>query len=248
MESTGKELAHLAIGLLDLTSLNAADNDAHIVELCRRALTPFGPVASVCVYPRFVALARKTLRQLDCPSVRLVTVANFPFGGSRIAPIIADIEQAIAAGVDEVDVVYPYHALIAAEAEPAKALLGACRAVCEGRVRFKVILETGVLRDPQLIRRASLDAIEAGADFIKTSTGKSPVSATEQAVRIILTAIAESEAPVGIKVCGGIRTLDDVRLYVDLVHSRFGDEWLNPERLRMGAIGLLDELSACLRA
>lgn len=203
MDQPNKQLARLAISLLDLTSLNADDDDAAIVSLCLRALTPFGPVAAVCVYPRFVSLARKTLNSLGGAQVRVATVANFPYGGSNIASTVTQVEQAIAAGADEVDVVYPFHGLLAGDCDIGRELLAACRTVCSEPVLLKVILETGELRDPQLIRRASLDAIAAGADFIKTSTGKVAINATEQAARIMLEAIAEQRVETGLKVSGG---------------------------------------------
>lgn len=246
MDQPNKQLARLAISLLDLTSLNADDDDAAIVSLCLRALTPFGPVAAVCVYPRFVSLARKTLNSLGGEQVRVATVGNFPYGGSNIASTVTQVEEAIAAGADEVDVVYPFHGLLAGDRDIGRELLGACRNVCSGPVLLKVILETGELRDPQLIRRASLDAIAAGADFIKTSTGKVAINATEQAARIMLQAIAEQRVETGLKVSGGIRTLADAGLYIGLARQRMGAGWVSARHMRIGASGLLDELLACL--
>ena len=165
-------LARTLIALLDLTSLNDDDTDARIIDLCQRAMTPVGPVAAVCVYPRFVALARRTLNDLGGQTVAVATVVNFPAGNAPLDEVLEQTRQALADGADEIDVVYPYRALLAGDADSGFALVRACKALCADRALLKVILETGELAAPALIRQASLDAIEAGADFIKTSTGK----------------------------------------------------------------------------
>jgi deoxyribose-phosphate aldolase len=237
-----RQLARQAIGLLDLTSLNADDDEARIRDLCRRALTPAGAVAAVCVYPRFVALARQTLDSLGGQQVRVATVTNFPVGAAEAEAAAAETRAAVEAGADEVDVVYPYAALRAGDAEVGRALVRACKAACGERAQLKVILETGELADAELIRQASRDAIEAGADFIKTSTGKVAVNATADAARIMLDAIAESGARVGFKPAGGIRTLADARLYIQLASERLGADWVTPAHLRLGASSLLDDL------
>ncbi len=145
------------------------------------------------------------------------------------------------AGANEVDLVYPYRSLLMGDTQTGQAMVSACRELCRGRARLKVILETGELRDPQMIRQASQDAIAAGADFLKTSTGKVLINATEQAVRIMLEAIAERG-----KAAGGIRTFADARTYIELAKSRFGAAWVDADHLRLGASGLLDELLAQL--
>ncbi len=236
------QLARQAIGLLDLTSLNDDDDEARIRDLCRRALTPAGPVAAVCVYPRFVTLARQTLDSFGGQQVRVATVTNFPAGAADVDAAATQTRQAVDAGADEVDVVYPYTALLGGDAEVGRALVRACKAACGEGVLLKVILETGELRDPALIRQASLDAIEAGADFIKTSTGKVAVNATAEAARLMLAAIAENGGTVGFKPAGGIRTLADARLYIELAGEHLGAEWATPAHLRLGASSLLDDL------
>ncbi|OEC33081.1 deoxyribose-phosphate aldolase [Pseudomonas cuatrocienegasensis] len=239
-------LAQQAVALLDLTSLNADDDEARIIALCQRALSPAGTVAAVCVYPAFVALARRTLDELGGAAVRVATVTNFPAGAADVEAAAAQTAAAVAAGADEVDVVYPYRALLAGDAAVGRALVAACRAACGSRVLLKVILETGELQDPALIRQASLDAIDAGADFIKTSTGKVAVNATAEAARIMLAAIVERGAQVGFKPAGGIRTLADARLYIDLAGEILGADWVTPAHLRLGASSLLDDLLATL--
>ena len=133
-------LAQQAVTLLDLTSLNADDDEARIIALCQRALSPAGAVAAVCVYPAFVALARRTLDQLGGAGVRVATVTNFPAGAADVDAAAAQTAAAVAAGADEVDVVYPYRAMLAGDAIVGRALVAACRAACGSGVLLKVIL------------------------------------------------------------------------------------------------------------
>lgn len=235
-------LARNVIALLDLTSLNDDDTDARIVDLCQRALTPVGPVAAVCVYPRFVALARRTLDERGGQSVAVATVTNFPAGTAPLDEVLEQTRQALADGADEIDVVYPWRALLAGDADSGFALVRACKALCADRAMLKVILETGELADPALIRQASLDAIEAGADFIKTSTGKVAVNATAEAARIMLECIAASGVNVGLKPAGGLKTLADAQVYLALAEAIHGAQWISPRHLRFGASSLLDDL------
>ncbi|MET1081357.1 MAG: deoxyribose-phosphate aldolase [Pseudomonas sp.] len=235
-------VAQQAIGLLDLTSLNADDTDERIRALCRRALSPAGAVAAVCVYPRFVALARQTLDSLGGTQVRVATVTNFPAGAADVQGAAEETLAAVLAGADEVDVVYPYTALRRGDRQVGRDLVRACKQACGERALLKVILETGELAEPELIRQASLDAIDAGADFIKTSTGKVTVNASEHAARLMLAAIAERGGRVGFKPAGGIRTLADAKTYIQLAGDALGADWVSAAHLRLGASSLLDEL------
>lgn len=237
-------LARKLIALLDLTSLNDDDTDARIVELCQRAMTAAGPTAAVCVYPRFVGLARRTLDELGGQTVAVATVSNFPGGNAPLEDVLEQTRQALAEGADEIDVVYPYRALLAGDADSGFALVRACKALCADRALLKVILETGELADPALIRQASLDAIEAGADFIKTSTGKVAVNATAEAARIMLECIASSGMNVGLKPAGGMKTLADAQVYLELAEQLNGSQWISPRHLRLGASSLLGDLLA----
>lgn len=241
MNEHDKTLARQVIALLDLTSLNDDDTEASIEALCQKALTPIGPVAAVCVYPRFVPLARRTLNALGGSHVKVATVCNFPGGEMPLVQVLKQTRAALADGADEIDVVYPYKALLAGDTAQGPALVAACKALCtEGR-SLKVILETGQLPDP-LIRRASEDAIAAGADFIKTSTGKVQVNATPEAAQIMLEAIAASGRDVGLKPAGGMRKLYDVTAYLWLAERLLGEDWVNPDHLRIGASSLLDNI------
>lgn len=231
--------ARTALACLDLTSLNDADTPADIERLCRRAQGPFGTTAAVCVWPRFAALARSLLP----PQIAVAAVANFPDGSSDIERAVRDTAEIAAAGAQEVDVVLPYRSL-----DAAPALLAAVRRECTG-LKLKVILETGALRDEALIKRACRIALDAGADFLKTSTGKAPVSATPAAARLMLQAIADdasARSRVGFKAAGGIRTVADAGIYVTLVNETLGAAAVHPSRFRIGASGLLDDIEAIL--
>ena len=143
-----------------------------------------GNTAAVCIYPRFIPIARKTLKEQGTPDVRIATVTNFPHGNDDIEIALAETRAAIAYGADEVDVVFPYRALIAGNEQVGFDLVKACKDACAAaNVLLKVIIETGELKEEALIRKASEISIKAGADFIKTSTGKVPVNATPESAR-----------------------------------------------------------------
>ncbi|MEE4303935.1 MAG: deoxyribose-phosphate aldolase [Wenzhouxiangella sp.] len=240
------EVARQTLALVDLTRLETDDTEADIESLCRRAGTSFGPVAAVCVYPRFVATARRALAGADpAEEVRIATVVNFPRGEDDAETVVEAIRAALAAGADEIDLVFPWRELRAGNDEPGRRLVSAAREACGEHV-LKVILETGELTEADLIRRAARIAIESGADFLKTSTGKVPVNATPEAVRILLEAIRDSGRDVGCKVSGGIRTTRQAREYLGLAARIMGPDWISPSHFRFGASGLLDDLMATL--
>lgn len=235
-------LARQILGLMDLTRLNEHDTEADIIALCHQAATPAGTPAAVCVYPAFVPLARATLLELGiADQVRVATVTNFPAGGSDSAGAARETRAAIAAGADEVDVVFPWRALLAGDEHTGLELVRACRAACGERV-LKVIIESGELGTPALIKRASELAIEGGADFIKTSTGKVAVNATLDAAHIMLKVIKQSGRPVGFKAAGGVRTTAQAADYLRLAADIMGPGWITPAHLRFGASGLLTDL------
>lgn len=224
-----------ALACLDLTSLNDADTAADVERLCRRAEGPQGRVAAVCVWPRFVAQARAALP----PAVKVAAVANFPDGSTDVERAVREAAEIVAAGGDEVDVVMPWQAL-----DQARTLLAQVRRETRGRT-LKVILETGELRDPLLIRNAARIALDAGADFLKTSTGRTPHGATIDAARLLLTAInSGGYRQAGLKVSGGIRTAEQAQNYVYLARAALGQP--TPARFRIGASSLLDDLQAVI--
>lgn len=236
--------ARLALRCLDLTSLNDADTEADIARLCQRALGRWGRPAAVCVWPRLAASARQQLPA----EVAVAAVANFPDGSADVARAVRDTQAIMQAGAQEVDVVLPYAALQAGDAAAVMRLLQAVRAACPGRV-LKVILETGVLQTDALIHRAAELALDAGADFLKTSTGKTAVSATPAAAAVLLRAIAAHPAAasrVGFKASGGIRTVSEAITYFSLVDDILGPDALQPARFRLGASSLLADIEAVL--
>ncbi|MDF1793851.1 MAG: deoxyribose-phosphate aldolase [Thalassobaculaceae bacterium] len=233
-------IARRAIACLDLTSLNDTDDDAVIETLCRRAITPAGPVAAVCVWARFVPLCRA---RLQGTGVKVCTVVNFPHGFESVEAVRDEILPAIADGADEIDVVLPYTALLNGRRDAARAVLDMAR-LMTGEGTLKVILETGRLLTQSAIREAAEMAVEAGADFLKTSTGKVAVSATLEATRILLDTAAAAPRPVGVKVAGGVRTTEQAAAYLRLADSINGRA--GPTNFRFGASGLLDALLATL--
>jgi deoxyribose-phosphate aldolase len=235
------ETARRALPLIDLTSLDEDDTPERIAALCEQAVTPAGAVAAVCVYPRFVAQVAAALG--DGP-VRVATVANFPSGTTDARGARREAEHALADGADEVDVVLPYLAYAAGERDAALAVVRECRAATEGAT-LKVILETGRLEREDLIRRAATDALELGADFVKTSTGKLKPGATPEAARAMLEAIREHGRG-GFKASGGIRAVADAGVYLALADEVIGAGWTAPETFRLGASALLDEVLEAL--
>ena len=236
-----KALARRAIACLDLTNLNDDCSEADVIDLCTRAATPHGDTAAVCIWPRFVPLAKQ---KLVGSAIRIATVVNFPHGGEDTAPVIAETEKAITSGADEIDMVMAYR-LVADRPADVEAQIAAIREAARGRL-LKVILETGELKDAALIGKAAEIAIAAGADFIKTSTGKVAVNAKPEAARIMLSVIAGHDGHIGFKPAGGIRTLDDVALYFGLADEILGPDWATPKTFRIGASSVLDVLVATL--
>lgn len=238
-----KAAALRALQLMDLTTLNDDDTDAKVIALCHDAKTKVGTTAAVCIYPRFVPIARKTLLAQGTPNVQIATVTNFPHGNDDIEIAVTETKAAIAYGADEVDVVFPYRALIAGNETVGFELVKQCKAACGDKL-LKVIIETGELKTEELIKTASRIAIEAGADFIKTSTGKVPVNATPEAAEIMLTVIRDMGVAdrVGFKPAGGVKTAEDAAQYLVMADRILGAEWANNKHYRFGASSLLTNL------
>lgn len=233
---TDEEIARRAIACLDLTDLTDSCDEADVERLCARARQ--AETAAVCVWPRYVKLARE---MLDVSRVKVATVVNFPHGGDDPEAPVAETEAARADGVDEIDVVLPWRAFLEGREADAEAVLRAVKAAAGSRA-LKVILESGDIADTLRIRAASDLAIACGADFLKTSTGKTRSGATPEAAGAMLEAIREAGHPVGLKVSGGVKTLADARSYLELVGDRMGAGWAKPETFRFGASGLLATL------
>ncbi len=238
-----RAVASRALSLLDLTNLKDDCTPDQIVTLCARAQSAFGPTAAICIWPRFVMQAR-TLLGPDSP-IRIATVVNFPSGGMKTEDVLAETRDAVADGADDIDLVIPYRALAKGDAQAVTDMVSAVKGAC-GPAILKTILETGELKDISLIRRASDLSIAAGADFIKTSTGKVGVNATLEAADIMLQAIRDSRRKVGFKPAGGISTVADAGHYLRLADTIMGEDWVMPSTFRFGASGLLDDILAVL--
>ena len=236
------EVARLAVSLLDLTDLADGTTAAAAADLCIRARD--ARVAAVCVWPEFVTLCADTL---EATGVRVATVVNFPSGEESIGEVLDATSRALVEGADEIDVVLPYRVWLGGDTHAAADVLDGVRDLSSSgnpTATVKVIIESGELPDRAAIDRAAHFAIAHGADFVKTSTGKTPVSATLDAAATILEAIDMSGKPVGFKASGGIRTVDDARAYLELAASLMGESWITPSTFRFGASSLLDALLA----
>jgi len=239
-----KSVAKAALACLDLTELGDTATEEAILALVDRAINDHGSVAAVCIWPRFVAAARGKLGKKS--PVRIATVVNFPSGDLPVDEVVGETVRAVTDGADEIDLVIPWKALVGGDEQAVRDMIRAVRAAAPAPVTLKTILETGELKDPALITRASDIALEEGADFIKTSTGKVAVNATLQAARIMLEAIKRSGRKAGFKAAGGIRTVDNARAYFGLCDEIMGPGWVAPENFRLGASGLLGDILATL--
>jgi deoxyribose-phosphate aldolase len=233
--------ARVALACLDLTSLNDNDDARAIDALCARAVTPWGRVAAVCVWPRFVAQARAALPR----EVAVAAVANFPDGALDERLALADTQAIVEAGGDEVDLVLPWRAMLEGRAAEAARLVERVRAACAGK-RLKLIIESGELPSADAVAQASRIGLDAGVDFLKTSTGKAAHGASLDAARVMLQAIAAQSRAVGFKAAGGIRTVADAAGYMALVRDALGGTAVGPQRLRFGASGLLGDIERVL--
>lgn len=230
--------AYNLLRLLDLTSLNENDTEYSIDELCHKAHTPYGNVAAVCVWPRFVTHAKRLLHGSD---IKVATVVNFPQGEYNLNKLKKEIYQVLDSGANEIDVVFPYHEFLNKNFTACEQFTQYTRELSEGKT-LKFILETGEIKNAQKISQATQICIDSGADFIKTSTGKTPISATPEAANAILETIASASHNVGFKASGGIRTIDDAKKYLILAGSVMGYKWITPNNMRIGASSLLDNL------
>jgi deoxyribose-phosphate aldolase len=239
MSEPAVDTARRLIGLLDLTNLEANCGPAEIKALCARAVGPHGHVAAVCLWPQFVGEAARSLRD---SGVRIATVVNFPAGGEDLERVLDDMVEALGDGADEIDLVLPYKAFLRGDADLAAGMVREAKAVLQGGQQLKVILETGAYPDQASVAEACRLAIDAGADFLKTSTGKIAVSATPESAATMLEAIRSSGRPVGFKAAGGIRTYEDAVAYLKLAERIMGPGWVAPTTFRIGASGLLAAL------
>ncbi|MFD9944412.1 deoxyribose-phosphate aldolase [Nonomuraea sp. NPDC059023] len=247
IKTTAKAQAiDLAISMVDLTTLEGADTHGKVRAMCTKAMRPGGGaprVAAVCVYPDLVAVAAETVKG---SGVKVASVATaFPSGRSSLEVKVSDTALAVAAGADEIDMVIDRGAFLEGDYLKVFEEIVAVKAAC-GQAHLKVILETGELATYDNVRRASWLAMIAGADFIKTSTGKVAPAATLPVTLIMLEAVRDfrdaTGRQVGVKPAGGIRTTKDAIKNLVLVNETAGADWLTPEWFRLGASSLLNDL------
>jgi deoxyribose-phosphate aldolase len=240
--------ARRLISLTDLTSLNESDDAASVRALSALARTAPAKPAAVCIWGRWIGVALEGLQGSGIP---VCAVANFPQGTGSPDLAAAQTAAAVAAGAAEVDVVFPYRAMLAGDSGAGLALVRGCREACGERAVLKVILETGQLLSAENIRHAAEVAIDGGAQFLKTSTGKTQPAATPEAATVLLEVIAAASRrgqSIGFKASGGIRTIEDAQGYLMLYEQRFGPGSASAGNFRIGASGLFKELTAAVGA
>ncbi|WP_407555669.1 deoxyribose-phosphate aldolase [Streptomyces sp. Pv4-95] len=258
IKTTAKAYAiDLAISMIDLTTLEGADTPGKVRALCAKGITPdptdrTAPrVAAICVYPDMVATAKEALLNGGAPDIHVASVATaFPAGRAALPVKLADTRDAVAAGADEIDMVIDRGAFLSgryrAVFEEIKAVKEACARPDGTVAHLKVIFETGELQTYDNVRRVSWLAMLAGADFIKTSTGKVSVNATPPVTLLMLEAVRDFHAAtgvqVGVKPAGGIRTTKDAIKYLVMVKETLGESWLTGDWFRFGASSLLNDL------
>ncbi|MBR1784164.1 MAG: deoxyribose-phosphate aldolase [Bacteroidales bacterium] len=239
------------LSCVDNTTLSALDSERSVEEFCRRtadmALLGGMPVAAVCVYPRFVPVAKKALS--GC-GVNVATVAGaFPHGQLPLELKIGEVKWCVEAGADEVDVVINRGLIVDGCFEEARREVAAMKSACGDRL-LKVILECGELPSPTLLRRAAMAAMEGGADFIKTSTGKMAVGATHEAAAVMLNCIKDyvkiNKRTVGFKAAGGIKDVEDAKKYAEQAVEIMGNDFFNNQTFRIGTSSLTATLSSLL--
>lgn len=244
-------LLKVLFSLLDLTSLNTTDSSSTVRMLTQKAVRfpesypDTANIAAICVWPHFITVAKE---ELGISDIKLAVVsASFPTAQTFSEVRLLETSMAARMGADEIDVVMPLGIFLN---ETPEKLICDMKAIREaaGETTLKVILETGLISNIREIYRASLIAMESGADFIKTSTGKSAVSATPEAVWVMCRAIRdyynETGIMIGIKPAGGIATADDALTYYFIVKEMLGDKWLNPTYFRIGASRLANNILA----
>jgi deoxyribose-phosphate aldolase len=240
--------ARRLMSLTDLTSLNDSDDATSVRALSELARTAPVRPATVCIWARGIPVA---LEALQGTGIAVCAVANFPSGAADPSAAAAVSAAAVAAGAREVDVVFPFRAMLAGDLQVGLRLVRACREACAERALLKVILETGQLLEAANIRQAAETAIDGGAHFLKTSTGKTQPAATPEAADVLLEVIAAAARrgrSIGFKASGGIRTIEDALVYLTLYEQHFGKASAAASSFRIGASGLFKELVAAAGA
>ena len=243
----------MAISMIDLTTLEGADTDGKVKAICNKAIRPdptdptVPHVGAICVYNDMVATARKHLDESGGGDIPVAAVSTaFPSGRASLEVKERDTKDAIADGATEIDMVIDRGAFLSGDLEKVYSEIVYIKSLCGDKAHLKVILETGELVTYDNVRKASFLAMAAGADFIKTSTGKVAPAATAPVVLVMLEAVRDfyqmTGVRIGVKPAGGIRTTKDAIKQLVLVKETAGEDWLNPELFRIGASALLNDL------
>lgn len=226
------------VSLIDLTQLGDSDTNEDIINLCSKAVNPLGEVAAICVFKQFVPVVKKQLGH----DFRVATVVNFPSGDKSIEEVLLETQEALNLGADEIDLVIDYKEYLATGTSVKSIkMMSEVKRLCKDKV-LKVIIESGELASAELIAKVSQDVINSGADFIKTSTGKTSRGATLEAAKTMISTIKNSNVKVGFKASGGIRTYEDAVEYVNLAQDILSEDFVQPVTFRFGVSGLLDNL------
>jgi deoxyribose-phosphate aldolase len=254
IKTTSKAWAiDMAISMVDLTTLEGADTPGKVKSLCAKAVRPnptdlsVPSVGAICVYNDMVKIARNELDAIGGQSIPVAAVATaFPSGRASLAVKMLDTQNAIDAGAGEIDMVIDRGAFLSGKIYQVFEEIAAIKQICGDKAHLKVILETGELVTYDNVRKASYLAMLAGADFIKTSTGKVAPAATAPVVLVMLEAVRDyfslTGKKIGVKPAGGIRTTKDAIKQLVLVKETVGELWLTPELFRIGASALLNDL------
>ena len=247
------EVLKFSLGCIDLTSLNPTDNEERITEFTQRVndfeekYPELDNVASICVYPNFAEVVSTNLDVSEVDTT--VVAAGFPSSQTFDEIKVAECSLAVAAGADEVDIVINVGQMLAGQYEEMCDTIEECKSACRDKI-FKVILETGALKQASTIARASVLAMYAGADFIKTSTGKIDVAATPEAALVMCKMIKQyheqTGQKVGFKVAGGVKTPEDAVKYYSIVKAVLGEEWLTKDLYRIGASSAANNLLSAI--
>jgi deoxyribose-phosphate aldolase len=254
IKTTSKKWAiDMAISMIDLTTLEGADTDGKVKAICNKAIRPdptdpsVPHVGAICVYNDMVSIARTHLDASGGHDIPVAAVSTaFPSGRASLEVKERDTKDAIAHGATEIDMVIDRGAFLSGDLEKVFSEIVYIKSLCGDKAHLKVILETGELVTYDNVRKASFLAMAAGADFIKTSTGKVAPAATAPVVLVMLEAVRDfyqmTGTRIGVKPAGGIRTTKDAIKQLVLVKETAGEEWLNPGLFRIGASALLNDL------
>ena len=248
-----EEVLKFSLGCIDLTTLNPTDNEDRVREFTQKVnefeeLYPeLDNVASICVYPNFAEVVSMNLDVTEVDTT--VVAAGFPSSQTFDEIKIAECALAVSKGADEVDIVINVGQFLQGQYEEMCDTITECKEACRGKI-FKVILETGALKSASNIMKASILAIYAGADFIKTSTGKLDPAATPEAVLVMCKAakayFEQTGSKIGIKVAGGVKTPEDAVKYYSIVKAVLGEEWLTKDLYRIGASSAANNLLSAI--